>query len=107
VCSAYLRIFKVGRAELKSVSIAAPARHAPYFDWDLSRKDRFENGMCNLQGTSIPFASTRAERLAAGIPRPSIEKRHPNREAHVAAFETAARDLVGEGFLLSARCHTA
>ena len=37
-----------------------------------------------------PFAATRAERLAAGDPRLSIEERYPSKEAYVAAFRKAA-----------------
>ena len=67
-----------------------------YTGWNLGRKDRFENGLCNLQGSFIPFAATRAERLAAGDPRPSIEERYPSREVYVAAFGKAAADLVAQ-----------
>ena len=34
-----------------------------------------------LRGSSIPFAATRAEREAAGDPRPSIEERYQSRQA--------------------------
>ena len=71
-----------------------------YTGWNLGRKDRFENGMCNLQGSFIPFAATRAERLATGDPRASIEERYPSREAYVAAVRTAADALVSQRFLL-------
>jgi hypothetical protein len=71
-----------------------------YTGWNLGRKDRFENGLCNLQGSFIPFAATRAERLAAGDPRLSIEERYPTKEAYLAAFERAAADLVGKRYLL-------
>ena len=40
--------------------------------WNFGRKDRSQNGFCNLQGSFIPFAATQAERGAAGDPRPSI-----------------------------------
>jgi hypothetical protein len=29
-----------------------------YTGWNLGRKDRFEGGLCNLQGSFIPFAAT-------------------------------------------------
>jgi len=66
----------------------------------LYRKDLFANGLCNLQGSFIPFAATRAERLAAGDPRPSLEERHPDKQTYVSAIEAAARDLVASGLLL-------
>ena len=71
-----------------------------YTGWNLGRKDRFENGLCNLQGSFIPFAATRAERLATGDPRLSIEERYPSKEAYIAAFRKAADDLVAERYLL-------
>jgi hypothetical protein len=38
----------------------------------LSRKGK----ICNYAGGKIPFAETRAERLASGDPRPSLEERY-------------------------------
>ena len=71
-----------------------------YTGWNLFRKDHFENGLCNLQGSFIPFAPTRAERLAIGDPRPSIEERYPTKESHVAAIRKAANGLVAKRYLL-------
>ena len=58
------------------------------------------NGMCNLQGSFIPFAATKAERIAAGDPRLSIEERYPTKDAYLTAFKKAAADLVAKRFLL-------
>jgi Alpha/beta hydrolase domain len=71
-----------------------------YTGWNLGRKDRFEGGLCNLQGSFIPFAATRAERLAAGDPRLSLEERYPSKDVYVAAFRKAADDLVARRYLL-------
>ena len=81
-------------------SVFAQVPIGTYTGWNLGRKDRFEGGLCNLQGSFIPFAATRAERLAAGDPRPSIEERYPSREVYVAAFRKAADDLVAQRYLL-------
>jgi Alpha/beta hydrolase domain len=56
--------------------------------------------MCNLQGSFIPFASTKAERIATGDPRLSIEERYPTKDAYLSAFRKAANDLVTQRFLL-------
>jgi Alpha/beta hydrolase domain len=56
--------------------------------------------LCNLQGSFIPFAATRAERIATGDPRLSMEERYPSKEAYIAAFRKAADDLVAERYLL-------
>jgi Alpha/beta hydrolase domain len=85
-------------AGIRSVFLETPI--GTYTGWNLGRKDRFENGMCNLQGSFIPFAATRAERIATGDPRLSIEERYPTKEAYLAAFKRAADDLVARRFLL-------
>jgi Alpha/beta hydrolase domain len=82
---------------IRSVFLQAPI--GTYTGWNLGRKDRFENGLCNLQGSFIPFAATKAERVAAGDPRLSIEERYPTKEAYLAAFKKAASDLVAKRFL--------
>ncbi len=71
-----------------------------YTGWNLFRSDHFGGGMCNLSGSFIPFAKTRAERLATNDPRPSLEERYPDKETYVAAFEKAADDLVRKRLLL-------
>ena len=83
---------------VRSVFLRVPV--GTYTGWNLGRKDRFEDGLCNLQGSFIPFAATRAERLAAGDPRLSIEERYRSREAYLAAFRKAADDLVAKSYLL-------
>jgi hypothetical protein len=85
-------------AGIRSVFLQTPI--GTYTGWNLGRKNRFENGMCNLQGSFIPFASTKAERIAAGDPRLSIEERYPSREVYLASFKKAAADLVAQRFLL-------
>jgi hypothetical protein len=53
-----------------------------------------------LQGSFIPFARTKAERLAAGDPRLSIEERYPTRGIYVAAVKKATDRLVAQRHLL-------
>ena len=48
----------------------------------------------------MPFATTRAERLASGDPRLSLEERYPSQEAYVEAVARAADELVRDRFLL-------
>jgi hypothetical protein len=85
-------------AGVRSVFVQVPI--GTYTGWNLGRKDRFENGMCNLQGSFIPFAATKAEREAAGDPRLSLEERYPTKQAYVTAFRAAADRLVGARLLL-------
>lgn len=83
---------------IRSVFLQTPI--GTYTGWNLNHKDHFENGMCNLQGSFIPFAATKAERLAVGDSRLSIEERYPSKGVYVAAFKKAADDLVAQRFLL-------
>ena len=83
---------------VRSFYLRAPI--GTYTGWNLGRKDRFENGLCNLQGSFIPFAPTRAERLAVGDPRLSIEERYPDKQSYVSAIEAAARELTAKRLLL-------
>jgi hypothetical protein len=56
--------------------------------------------LCSLSGSFIPFATTKAERLASGDPRKSLEERYENHTGFVTAVEKAAKELVKERFLL-------
>ncbi len=89
-------------AGIRSVFLQTPI--GTYTGWNLGRKDRFENGMCNLQGSFIPFAATKAERIATGDPRLSIEERYPTKDAYLAAFKKAANDLVAQALFVAGRC---
>ena len=51
-------------------------------------------------GATLPFARTRAERAAAGDPRPSLEERYPSKEDFLARVRAAAVALVRAGYLL-------
>ena len=83
---------------IRSVFVQVPI--GTYTGWNLGRAGRFEGGLCNLQGSFIPFAATRAERNAIGDSRLSIEERYPNAETYVAQFRAAADRLVSDRFLL-------
>jgi hypothetical protein len=52
-------------------------------------------------GQFIPFANTKAERLASGDPRLSIEERYPSKADYVRAVREAAAALVKERLLLA------
>ena len=86
-------------AGLKSVYQQVPI--GSYLAWNVGRKDRFEDGFCIFQGAFIPFAPTRAEREAAGDPRPSLEERYPTKESYVAAMRRAAEAQVAQRLLLA------
>jgi hypothetical protein len=56
--------------------------------------------LCGLSGSFIPFATTKAERLATGDPRRSLEERYHSHGGYVSAVRHAARELMRERFLL-------
>ncbi len=74
---------------------------ATYTGWNNFHDSLFKDGFCTLQGSYIPFAATREERLKTGDPRPSLEERYPSRESYVEAIRSAAQDLVTRRHLLA------
>ena len=73
-----------------------------YLGWNVIAAG-FEKGkICNLNGSFLPFARTRAERMASGDPRPSLEERYGSRRGYLEAVAKAAEKAVAERFLLRA-----
>ena len=91
-------------AGIRSVFEQVPV--GTYLGWNLFRAGRLEGGMCNLQGSFIPFAATKAERDATGDTRLSIAERYPTKDGYLAAFRSAAERLVNARFLLPADAAT-
>jgi hypothetical protein len=56
--------------------------------------------VCDYVGGMIPFAKTKADRLASGDPRLSLEERYKDHAGYVAAVTAAAANAVAKGFLL-------
>jgi hypothetical protein len=76
-----------------------------YLGWNITAGGArpFHQGqICNYVGGMVPFARTRAERLANGDPRLSLEERYGDHAGYVAAVERAAANAVARGFLLQA-----
>jgi hypothetical protein len=58
--------------------------------------------VCNYVGGMVPFFKKKADRLAAGDPRPSLEERYNNSHAgYVAAVKKAADNASCGGYLLT------
>jgi Alpha/beta hydrolase domain len=68
--------------------------------WNLFPPGMGGPDLCGQDGSFIPFADTRAERLAASDPRLSLEERYPTHGSYVSKVARAADRLVREGFLL-------
>jgi hypothetical protein len=71
--------------------------------------------VCNYVGGMVPFAKTRAQRLANNDPRPSLEERYGTHDGFVAAVTKAADNAACQGYLnagagaaaMGAKCTTA
>ncbi len=58
--------------------------------------------VCNYVGGMVPFFKTKAQRLAAGDPRLSLEERYGTHAGYVAAVTAAANNAFNQGYLLAA-----
>jgi hypothetical protein len=84
-------------------------RDAPlgtYLGWNITAAGFFKGLECNFAGGMMPFAKTKAERLANEDPRPSLEERYTDHAGYVAAVEAAAHKAMAAGFLLEADANT-
>ena len=81
-----------------SVQLQAPL--GTYLGWNTIRAGFFAGQGCGFQGGWIPFAHTKAERLASHDPRPSLEERYGTHENYVAVVKRAADEAVRDRFLL-------
>jgi len=84
-------------AGVRSVDVQAPLGTSLGFNYpaDPEVKD-----FVGLSGAFIPFHRTKADRLAAGDGRPSLEERYATQAAYLEAVTRAARALVKERLLL-------
>jgi hypothetical protein len=73
---------------------------ATYAGWSL-RSGVWANDGCEGSGQSVPFAQTKAARIAAGDPRLSIEERYPSFSAYYFSLLFAIDDMVGRRFMLA------
>ncbi|HEX7272780.1 MAG TPA: alpha/beta hydrolase domain-containing protein [Casimicrobiaceae bacterium] len=72
---------------------------ATYTGWGL-RSGVWANDGCEASGQYIPFQATKAARIAAGDPRPSVQERYPSFAMYRAAVMNAIDQLVKDRFLL-------
>jgi hypothetical protein len=78
-------------------------REAPlgtYLGWNIVADGFHKGKICNYAAGMIPFARTRAERMANDDPRLSLEERYQTHEGYVAAVKAAAAKAVAQKFLL-------
>ena len=83
--------------------IKSPLQMAPlgtYTGWNVIASGPLKGHVCGNSGGFIPFAKTKAERLASGDPRPSLEERYRSHDQYVELVRTATSKLVQERYLL-------
>ena len=71
-----------------------------YTGWNTVPSGFYKGQIRTNAGAYIPFAETKAERLAAGDPRPSLEERYGTHDEYVARVRAAAERLVRGRYLL-------
>ena len=83
---------------IRTVEIAVPV--GTNLGWNLRAAGHRGTDLCGLSGGFIALANTKAERLAKGDPRLSLEERYRDHDGFVTAVERATRRLVRRRRLL-------
>ncbi len=92
-------------------------RDAPlgtYLGWNITASGFHVGQTCNYVGGMVPFAKTKAQRIANGDPRLSLEERYGTHAGYVAAVTAAADNAACQGYmfagpaaaLMGAKCTT-
>ena len=79
-------------------TLEAPA--ATHTGWNLRKAGFSEGELCDNNGSMMPFAATREERLKINDPRLSMEERYPNAGDRAAAIAKATQQLIRDRLLL-------
>ena len=83
---------------IRSVQMRVPL--GTYTGWNAHASGYDKGKYCLFLGGFIPFARTKAERIASNDPRLSLEERYGTHAAFVDQVRSAAADLVGQRRLL-------
>lgn len=71
-----------------------------YTGWSLRKAGYGEGDLAVLEGMYIPFAKTKAERLANSDSRLSLEERYQNQNNYVKKVKKAAKKMIKQGLML-------
>jgi hypothetical protein len=85
-------------AGIRLPEVAVPL--ATYTGWNLRAVPAGGDDGCDNFGQRIAFARTKAERIATGDPRPSLEERYPRHADYVNAVVSPANELARDSLLL-------
>ena len=86
-------------AGIRLPEVEAPTATAT--GWNLYAEPFPAGELCDREGSRLPFARTRAEREAAGDPRPSLAERYADPAAYAAAVTRAVDALVADRLMLA------
>jgi hypothetical protein len=90
-------------AGIRLPEIAVPL--GTYLGWNVRKSADDAPGLMTfgapLLGSTIPFARTKAERIARGDPRLSIEERYSDKRDYLARVRQCAMELVDHDMLLA------
>jgi hypothetical protein len=84
-------------AGVRIPDVAVPL--ATYTGWALRAFPAGADDGCDAAGQELAFAKTKAERLARGDSRPSLEERYPTRADYVSKVAAAANGLASDRLL--------
>lgn len=85
-------------AGVRSAHLRVPL--GTYTGWNVEGRGIDVGKGCGFEAGFIPFAQTRAERLAKGDPRLSLEERYSDHAGFVAQVRKAVAEVQSEGWLL-------
>jgi hypothetical protein len=94
---------RVNRDGNETAGVASVLYQAPlgtYLGWNVIRAGFFAGQGCGFSGGYVPFARTKAERLANNDPRLSLEERYGTQDGYLCVVRRAAEQAVTDRFLL-------
>jgi hypothetical protein len=105
VADYYVLLPRVDRDGLDVAGVRSTAVSAPIgtnVPWNYRAAGYGEGDLCDLTGSFFAFATTKAERIASGDPRLSLQERYGNHQGYVNAVTQAAEALAADRLLLPA-----
>ena len=87
----------------ETAGVASVLHQAPlgtYLGWNVQGAGFFKGQICGFTGGYVPFAITKAERVATGDPRRSLQERYGTQDGYMCVVRRAAEQLVQSRFLL-------
>jgi hypothetical protein len=85
-------------AGIRVPDVAVPL--GTYTSWNVRTTNHAPGDACYYYGSTFNFAVTKAERIASGDPRPSLQERYSNEANYVNQVKAAAQALVRRRLLL-------